>query len=109
MPWAVQVCAACHSVEQLHYRNLVGVAYTEEEVKEMAAEVGFPNSLPLIVGRPEGGGGGGGGVSVLKDRAYRLIKPAERLLTQLLLKIPSFLLPAYQNPSTSLVAEERTT
>ena len=37
--WRVQVCAACHSVEQLHYRNLVGVAYTEEEVKEMAAEV----------------------------------------------------------------------
>ncbi|KAK9852095.1 hypothetical protein WJX84_007423 [Apatococcus fuscideae] len=33
-----QVCAACHSVEQIHYRNLVGVAYTEEEVKEMAAE-----------------------------------------------------------------------
>jgi ubiquinol-cytochrome c reductase cytochrome c1 subunit len=33
-----QVCAACHSVEQLHYRNLVGVAYTEEEAKEMAAE-----------------------------------------------------------------------
>jgi ubiquinol-cytochrome c reductase cytochrome c1 subunit len=25
-------------VEQLHYRNLVGVAYTENEVKEMAAE-----------------------------------------------------------------------
>jgi ubiquinol-cytochrome c reductase cytochrome c1 subunit len=25
-------------VEQLHYRNLVGVAYTEEEAKEMAAE-----------------------------------------------------------------------
>ena len=34
-----QVCAACHSVNQLHYRNLVGVAYTEEEAKEMAAEV----------------------------------------------------------------------
>lgn len=33
-----QVCAACHSVQQLHYRNLVGVAYTEEEAKEMAAE-----------------------------------------------------------------------
>ncbi|KAK9822954.1 hypothetical protein WJX74_008523 [Apatococcus lobatus] len=33
-----QVCAACHSMEQLHYRDLVGVAYTEEEVKEMAAE-----------------------------------------------------------------------
>ena len=35
-----QVCAACHSVSQLHYRNLVGVAYTEDEVKDMAAEVG---------------------------------------------------------------------
>ena len=35
----LQVCAACHSVEQVHYRNLIGVAYTEEEVKEMAAEV----------------------------------------------------------------------
>ncbi len=34
-----QVCAACHSVSQLHYRNLVGVAYTEDEAKEMAAEV----------------------------------------------------------------------
>jgi ubiquinol-cytochrome c reductase cytochrome c1 subunit len=34
-----QVCAACHSVNQLHYRDLVGVAYTEEEAKEMAAEV----------------------------------------------------------------------
>ena len=36
-----QVCAACHSVNQLHYRDLVGVAYTEEEAKEMAAEVGY--------------------------------------------------------------------
>lgn len=34
-----QVCAACHSLEQLSYRNLVGVCYTEEEVKEMASEV----------------------------------------------------------------------
>ena len=34
-----QVCAACHSVQALHYRNLVGVAYTEEEMKEKAAEV----------------------------------------------------------------------
>lgn len=34
-----QVCAACHSVNQLYFRNLVGVAYTEEEVKEMAAEL----------------------------------------------------------------------
>ena len=41
-----QVCAACHSVQQVHYRNLVGVAYTEEEAKEMAAEVGVHN-VPL--------------------------------------------------------------
>ena len=43
-----QVCAACHSVQQLHYRNLVGVAYTEEEAKEMAAEVGACDVLQLI-------------------------------------------------------------
>jgi len=34
-----QVCAACHSVHQLCFRNLVGVAYTEAEVKAIAAEV----------------------------------------------------------------------
>jgi len=34
-----QVCAACHSVALLHYRDLVGVAYTEEEAKMMAEEV----------------------------------------------------------------------
>jgi ubiquinol-cytochrome c reductase cytochrome c1 subunit len=36
---SVQVCAACHSVQQLHFRNLVDVAYTEEEAKSMAADV----------------------------------------------------------------------
>lgn len=34
-----QVCASCHSLQFLHYRDLVNVAFTEEEVKEMAAEV----------------------------------------------------------------------
>ena len=34
-----QVCAACHSVYQLHFRDLVGVAYTEDEAKAMAAEI----------------------------------------------------------------------
>jgi len=33
-----QVCAACHSVALLHYRDLVGVCYTEDEAKEMALE-----------------------------------------------------------------------
>lgn len=36
---AMQVCAACHSVQQLHFRNLVDVAYTEEEAKTMAADI----------------------------------------------------------------------
>ena len=54
-----QVCAACHSVNQLHYRDLVGVAYTEEEAKAMAAEVRFKGQselpatgLPLFVRCP---------------------------------------------------------
>ena len=34
-----QVCAACHSVNQLSFRNLVGVAYSEAEVKAMAEEL----------------------------------------------------------------------
>ncbi|KAF3628850.1 Cytochrome c1 1, heme protein, mitochondrial [Capsicum chinense] len=34
-----QVCASCHSMSLVAYRDLVGVAYTEEEVKAMAAEI----------------------------------------------------------------------
>jgi ubiquinol-cytochrome c reductase cytochrome c1 subunit len=30
-----QVCAACHSLERVAYRNLVGVAFSEEELKVM--------------------------------------------------------------------------
>ncbi|KAJ2908102.1 cytochrome c1, partial [Coemansia aciculifera] len=32
------VCAACHSLDLIHWRNLVDVAFSEEEVREMAAE-----------------------------------------------------------------------
>ena len=32
------MCAACHSVNQLSFRNLVGVAYSEAEVKALAEE-----------------------------------------------------------------------
>ncbi|GJD10918.1 Cytochrome c1-1, heme protein, mitochondrial [Galdieria sulphuraria] len=32
------VCASCHSMESIAYRNLIGVAYTEEEAKAMAEE-----------------------------------------------------------------------
>lgn len=34
-----QVCAACHSLNQIHYRNLVGVCYTEDEAKELAMDI----------------------------------------------------------------------
>ncbi|XP_061642140.1 cytochrome c1, heme protein, mitochondrial [Phyllopteryx taeniolatus] len=35
----MQVCSACHSMEYLAFRNLVGVSHTEEEVKVIAEEV----------------------------------------------------------------------
>uniref|UniRef100_A0A672HM02 Cytochrome c1, heme protein, mitochondrial n=1 Tax=Salarias fasciatus TaxID=181472 RepID=A0A672HM02_SALFA len=34
-----QVCSACHSMEYLAFRNLVGVSHTEDEVKAIAEEV----------------------------------------------------------------------
>lgn len=33
-----QVCKACHSLERIAYRNLVGVMFTEDEVKNMMAD-----------------------------------------------------------------------
>lgn len=33
-----QVCAACHSMEQIAFRNLVGVSHTEEEARALAEE-----------------------------------------------------------------------
>ena len=45
--WQVysQVCAACHGLKRIAFRNLVGVCYTEDEAKEMAAEVTCPHPL----------------------------------------------------------------
>lgn len=34
-----QVCSACHSLDRIAFRNLVGVCYSEEEVKAMAEQV----------------------------------------------------------------------
>ncbi|KAJ0038160.1 hypothetical protein Pint_21917 [Pistacia integerrima] len=34
-----QVCASCHSMSLISYRDLVGVAYTEEERKAMTIEI----------------------------------------------------------------------
>ena len=33
-----EVCSACHSMDYIYWRNLVGVSHTEEEAKDMAAE-----------------------------------------------------------------------
>ena len=34
-----EVCSACHGMEQLYFRNLVGVSHTEDEAKTFAEEV----------------------------------------------------------------------
>lgn len=34
-----QVCASCHSMDYLAFRNLVGVSHTEAEAKALAEEV----------------------------------------------------------------------
>ncbi|KAJ2995121.1 cytochrome c1 [Globomyces sp. JEL0801] len=33
-----EICSACHSMDYIYWRNLIGVSHTEEEVKAMAAE-----------------------------------------------------------------------
>ncbi|KAF5301742.1 hypothetical protein FQR65_LT08724 [Abscondita terminalis] len=50
-----QVCAACHSMRFMCYRNLVGVTHTEEEAKAEAAEVQVtdgPNEVGEMFQRP---------------------------------------------------------
>lgn len=34
-----EICASCHSLNRIAFRNLVGVCYTEDEVKDMAADI----------------------------------------------------------------------
>jgi ubiquinol-cytochrome c reductase cytochrome c1 subunit len=41
-----QVCAACHSMDRIAFRNLQDVIYTEAEVKELAAEFEVRNAEP---------------------------------------------------------------
>ncbi|KAG8813563.1 cytochrome c1 [Serendipita sp. 411] len=38
-----EVCAACHSLERIAWRNLVGVSHTASEAKAMAEEVEYPD------------------------------------------------------------------
>jgi len=49
------VCSSCHSLDRIAYRNLIDVAYTEEDAKKMAAEVDIqdgPNSEGDMFERP---------------------------------------------------------
>lgn len=41
-----QVCSACHSLQYFKWRHLINVAFTEAEVKEMAAEYQIQSDKP---------------------------------------------------------------
>lgn len=47
-----QVCAACHSMNRVAYRNLVDVTHSLEEVKAIAAEDNVIDSAPDAAGNP---------------------------------------------------------
>lgn len=50
-----EVCSACHSLDRIAWRNLVGVAYTVDEVKGFAEEVEYedgPNDEGEMFQRP---------------------------------------------------------
>lgn len=50
-----EVCSACHSLERIAWRNLVGVSHTVDEVKAMAAECEYedgPNDKGEMFQRP---------------------------------------------------------
>lgn len=49
------VCASCHSLSRVAYRNLVGVAFSEDEAKEMAEDIEVedgPNEEGEMFSRP---------------------------------------------------------
>lgn len=52
-PPASKVCAACHSMQYLHWRQMVGVCYTEEEAKALAFETEV-GQIPAGSVRPPG-------------------------------------------------------
>jgi ubiquinol-cytochrome c reductase cytochrome c1 subunit len=40
-----EVCAACHAMQYLHYRDLAGIGLTEAQIKAIAADVTVPVGL----------------------------------------------------------------
>ncbi|KAI9224161.1 cytochrome C1 family-domain-containing protein [Blastocladiella britannica] len=50
-----EVCAACHSLDRIAYRNLVGVTHSVDEAKALAEEMEFedgPNDIGEMFNRP---------------------------------------------------------
>lgn len=50
-----QVCASCHSLNRINYRNLVGVCYSEDEAKKLAENISVvdgPNDQGEMFDRP---------------------------------------------------------
>mmetsp|Transcript_25043 Transcript_25043/g.24035 ORF Transcript_25043/g.24035 Transcript_25043/m.24035 type:complete len:275 (-) Transcript_25043:112-936(-) len=50
-----QVCATCHSIERIHYRELVGVTHNTQELVEMSSEIDVvdgPNDEGEMFERP---------------------------------------------------------
>jgi ubiquinol-cytochrome c reductase cytochrome c1 subunit len=50
-----EVCSACHSIDQVYFRNFVGVIFTEEQAKTVAASHDFedgPNDQGAMFKRP---------------------------------------------------------
>ena len=41
-----EVCATCHSVQSIHFRNLVGVTHTKKELEALAAEIDVVDAEP---------------------------------------------------------------
>lgn len=50
-----QVCSACHSMNYIAYRNLIGVTHTEEEARALAEEV-WDRIISLSCGQVMSGG-----------------------------------------------------
>jgi ubiquinol-cytochrome c reductase cytochrome c1 subunit len=53
-----EVCASCHALEHIYFRNLVDVTHTEEEVKKIAESydiVDGPNAEGVRRSRGQGG------------------------------------------------------
>jgi len=47
-----QVCAACHSMNFVHFRSLIGVTHSEQEMKEIASEEMIYDAEPGDDGNP---------------------------------------------------------